>query len=83
MVDDKMCVGVHTDQLMARIGPEAYDSALLRRGCRPMDFTGRPLKGFVFVDPEGIDLEEDLDYWLELCLAFNPLAKSSKKKKKK
>ena len=83
MVDDKMCVGVHTEHLMARIGPDAYEDALNRKGCRPMDFTGRPMKGFVFVDAEGIDMDQDLNYWLDLCLAFNPIARSSKKKKKK
>ncbi len=46
-----------------------------------MDFTGRSIKGYVFVTPEGFDMEEDLDYWLQLCLDFNPLAKASKKRK--
>ncbi|MGI9542667.1 MAG: TfoX/Sxy family protein [Cyclobacteriaceae bacterium] len=82
MVDNKMCVGVDKNRLMARIGPEVYDQALAKAGCQPMDFTGRPLKGFVFVEPEGIDLEDDLGYWLQLCLDFNPKAKASKKKKK-
>lgn len=46
-----------------------------------MNFTGRPMKGFVFIDPEGIDNQDDLEYWVGLCIAFNPFAKSSKKKK--
>ena len=78
MVDDKMCVGVVKDNLMARIDPEIYDEALSRPGCREMDFTGRPMKGFVLVEPEGTDLDDDLDSWVELCLDFNPRAKSSK-----
>jgi len=82
MVDDKMCVGVVNDNLMARIGPEIYDQALTRSGCREMNFTGRAMKGFVFVEPEGIDMDDDLDYWVEQCLNYNPKAKSSKKKKK-
>jgi len=82
MVDKKMCVGVDKNRLMARIGPEVYDQALTKTGCRPMDFTGRPLKGFVFVEPVGIDLEDELAYWLQLCLEFNPKAKASKKRKK-
>ena len=81
LVDDKMCVGVVHDTLMARIGTEIYQTALNRKGAREMDFTGRPMKGYVFVDPEGVDLEKDLDYWVQLCLDFNPQAKSSKKKK--
>jgi TfoX/Sxy family transcriptional regulator of competence genes len=79
MVDDKMCVGVVNNNLMARIDPEIYEQALTRTGCREMNFTGRSMKGYVFVEPEGIDLDDDLDYWVELCLDFNPKAKSSKK----
>ena len=82
MIDDKMCVGVVKNNLMARIDPEIYEQALTRTGCREMNFTGRSMKGYVFVEPEGIDLDDDLDYWVELCLDFNPKAKSSKQKKK-
>lgn len=83
MIDDKMCVGVVKDTLMARIGEEAYPEAIKKDGCKEMDFTGRPMKGYVFVLPEGIDMDEDLEYYINLALAFNPLAKSSKKRKKK
>jgi len=88
MVNDKMCCGIHFDKkreidlLMARIGEAASPKALEKEGCLPMDFTGRPMKGYVFVTPEGVDMEEDLDYWIQLCLDFNPLAKASKKRKK-
>ena len=81
LVDDKMCVGIVKDNLMARIDPEIYEEALTRKGVRDMDFTGRPMKGYVFVDPEALDLEADLEYWIQLALDFNPKAKSSKKKK--
>lgn len=80
MVDDKMCVGITKDNLMARINPDLYEECLKKPGCREMNFTGRPMKGFVFVEPEGVDLEQDLEYWIQLCLEFNPIAKSSKKK---
>ncbi len=82
MVDDKMCVGIVKDELMARIGPDAYVDALEKPGCKEMKFTGRPMKGYVFVEPSAIDLDEQLEYWVQLCLDFNPLAKSSKRKKK-
>jgi TfoX/Sxy family transcriptional regulator of competence genes len=82
MVDEKMCVGVNKDDLMARIDPEIYSDALKRKGSREMDFTGRPMKGFVFVELTGTDVEKDLEYWIKLALQFNPKAKSSKKKKK-
>jgi TfoX/Sxy family transcriptional regulator of competence genes len=78
LVNGKMCVGVETNRLMARIGPDAYDDALTRKGCRPMDFTGRPMRGFVFVQPQGIKSAKDLGYWLNLALAFNPHAKKSR-----
>jgi TfoX/Sxy family transcriptional regulator of competence genes len=80
MIDDKMCVGIVKDHLMARVGPDVYESVLSKPGCKPMDFTGRPMKGFVFIDPAGIDMRADLEYWIQLCLDFNPLAKESKKK---
>jgi len=87
MVDDKMCCGIHfdkkknTDLLMARVGEQGTFEALQRTSCYPMDFTGRPMKGFVFVAPDGFDTDEELEYWIQLCLDFNPLATSSMKKK--
>ncbi len=86
-VNDKMCVGLDIDKatgkdrLMARIGEEIMTKAMKKKGCRPMDITGRPLRGFVFVDPEGFNVEKDLDYWVKLCLEYNPYAKRSGKKK--
>jgi len=89
MVDGKMCCGVlydkkkETDLIMARIGQKASENVMSRPGCHPMDFTGRPMKDYVFIDPEGFDHDEDLSFWIELCIAFNPLAKASKKKAKR
>ena len=82
MVDDKMCVGVMNNELMARIAPEEYEAALQKPGGHPMDFTGRVLKGFVLVKPNGIDHEKDFDGWMQMAVDFNPHAKSSRKKKK-
>lgn len=81
MVDDKMCVGVVNDNLMARVDPSKYESLLKQKGAKEMDFTGKPMKGFIFIHPEGIDMENDLEFWIEECLEFNPRAKSSKKRK--
>lgn len=80
LVDDKMMVGIVKDQLMARIDPGLYEDSLKKKGVKEMDFTSRPMKGYVFVKPEGIDLDSDLDYWIQLAKDFNPRAKSSKKK---
>lgn len=82
MVDGKMCLGVIDSRLMARLDPAVETDALRRPGCRPMDFTGRPMKGYVFVDPEGHDSEADLGHWVDLALDFNPRAKASKKRNK-
>lgn len=79
MVDGKMCVGIDKDRLMARIDPAGYEAALGRRGCLPMDFTGRPMRSFVFVNPDGIGSKRDLKFWLELALEFDPRASSSKR----
>ncbi len=80
MVDDKMCIGVMKNELMVRIDPELHQAALSNKGCRPMDFTGKSMKGFVFVQSGVIDSDADLDYWTQLCLDFNPKAKSSKRR---
>jgi hypothetical protein len=81
MVDDKMCIGIIKDNLMARVGPDFYEEALGLEGAREMDFTKRPMKGYVYIGPDGIDMEDQLEFWIDKCLAYNPLAKSSKKKK--
>lgn len=80
LVDDKMTVGIFKDQLMVRLDPEFVLEALKKKGAAKMDFTGRPMKGYLLISPDGIDLDSDLDYWIGLALEFNPRAKSSKKK---
>ncbi|WP_445731514.1 TfoX/Sxy family protein [Mariniflexile sp.] len=88
-VNGKMLCGIHLDKrfgdhlLMARVGEAVYESELEKPNCLPMDFTGSPMKGYIFVTPDGFDSDDHLSYWLDLCLAFNPLAKASKPKKKK
>lgn len=65
-----MAVGVSGESLMARVGPAAYADALRQPGARPMDFTGKPMKGYVFVDPEGLADDAVLARWVAMCLAF-------------
>ena len=83
IVENKMLLGLDQDKntkenrLMARIGEEAYEEAIQKPGCRLMDFTGRPMKGFVYVYPIGFDLDSDLEHWIDLALAFSPKAKKS------
>lgn len=59
-----MFVGIAKEALMVRVGPAAYAEALRRAHTREMDFTGRPMKGYVFVDPPGFERDEDLAYWV-------------------
>lgn len=80
MVNRKMCIGISNNRLMARIDPEIYERSLAIEGCHEMNFTGKPMKGFVFIEPEGIDSDKDLAYWVKLCLDFNPKAKKSRGK---
>ncbi len=81
LVNDKMCVGIINNDLMVRIDPLDQDIYLQEKGCRMMDFTKRPMKGYLYVSPDGIDMDEDLEKWVKRCLDFNPKAKSSKKRK--
>ena len=83
MYNKKMCVGIIKDELMCRIDPDFYETALEIYGCRPMDFTGKPMKGWVLIDENGIQSQKDFNYWIDLALQFNKKAKASKKKKRK
>ena len=82
MVDDKLCIGIYKDELMARIDPDEMDELLSRGSCRQMIHGGRPMKGYIIVEDEGFDSDKGLVFWIGKCLEFNPKAKSSKKKKK-
>ncbi len=82
LVHDKMCMGIVGNQLMARIDPAEYDNFLREEGVGPMMFSGKEMKGFLYVQPEAIDDDEDLARWVKRCLEFNPRAKSSKTKTK-
>ena len=75
MVNDKMCVGIVKNDLMARIGKDNYENAILKQGCRQMDFTGKPMKGYVFLEPMAVDMDSELDYWINLSLEFNKTLK--------
>jgi len=68
MLDGKMCCGVLKDDLVLRLGPEGSLKALGKRHVRPMDFTGRPLTGFVYVGPRGYQ-GAALARWLKLAVA--------------
>ena len=83
MVNDKMCIGIVKNDLMVRLDPNKHDDALKQIGSRTMDFTAKPMMGYIFVNPEGVDTDADLEDWIQMGLDYNPLAKASKKAKKK
>ena len=70
MISGNMCCGVVGEELMARVGPEQYSKALQRPHAREMDFTGKPLKGFIYVGVDGIATDAELEAWIGLCVQF-------------
>jgi TfoX/Sxy family transcriptional regulator of competence genes len=70
LLDGKMFVGVVKDDLMARVGPARYDAALAEEHVRPMDFTGRPMVGYVFVGPGGLRGDHAVERWVAEAAAF-------------
>ena len=70
MLNGNMCCGIVKDDLVARVDPDSYDHALAKSHTRPMDFTGRPIKGMVYVGAESYGTDEDLKHWVEQGLSF-------------
>ena len=83
MVENKMCCGIVKDEMMVRVVDDRYEEAVSKPGARAMDFTGRPMKGFVFVSDEGFPTEKALRAWLKLGIEFGATAKKTAKKKRK
>lgn len=85
MLDGHMCCGVLNDELVVRVGPERYDAALSRAHTRPMDFTGRPLTGFVYVGWRGVKTGAALAKWLREAAEYAstlPVGKAGPKRRK-
>jgi hypothetical protein len=70
LIKGHMSVGIVKDQLMARVGPEGYERLLEQPHARRMDFTGRPMKGFLYVMPSGLESDADLAMWVSHGIAF-------------
>jgi TfoX/Sxy family transcriptional regulator of competence genes len=83
MVNDKMCIGIVKEDLMVRLNPDLHDEMVQKTAARTMDFTSKPMRGYIFVAPEGVDTDLDLESWIQLALDFNGVAKAAKKKSKK
>lgn len=78
LVEGKMFIGIRNSSLMARVGPERYEEALATPGIRVMDFTGRVMKGYVYIDPPAIAAKKDLRAWVMWCVEY--VAKLPKKR---
>ena len=70
MIQGNMCIGVNQDNLMVRVGRDGHADVLAQPHVRPMDFTGKPMGGFVFVSPEGFATRDDLAAWVQRGLDF-------------
>ena len=88
LVRGNMCCGVLGSELMVRVGPENYPVALKQPHTREMDFTGRALKGLVYVSKHGIHSDQSLRSWVSRGLEFvaslprkqsGPVAKSRRR----
>jgi hypothetical protein len=80
LVGGHMCAGVVGDELMVRVGPDAYEPALRRPHARRMDFTGRPMQGFVYVGCPGFEADRDLGDWVTRGVACAASLPAKKKK---
>ncbi len=70
MLRGNMACGVNKDDLIVRVGPDNYETAVIRPSARPFDFTGRPMKGWVIVKPAGYAADDDLQSWVEEGVEF-------------
>ncbi len=70
LLNGKMCCGITKDDLMVRVGPAGYKDALQKPHVRPMDFTGKPMKGFVYVRPAGCKSDKGLAQWVQVGLDY-------------
>jgi TfoX/Sxy family transcriptional regulator of competence genes len=79
MVNDKMCVGVEASRLMVRFDPAMTDEVMEKEGVTPMDFTKKVMKGYAFVDIAVLKSKEGVEYWVNMALDYNKLAKANPK----
>lgn len=70
IINGNMACGVNKDDLIVRVGPDNYEQALSQPNSRPFDFTGRPMKGWVMVDQDGISSDQDLQNWVAQGVEF-------------
>jgi TfoX/Sxy family transcriptional regulator of competence genes len=83
MINDKMCVGVIKSELMIRVLEDDFEKVLAMPHARPMDFVGRPMHGFLYINREGFANQDLLQGWIRLALEFAEKGVLKSKKKKK
>jgi TfoX/Sxy family transcriptional regulator of competence genes len=70
LMKGKMCVGVHRDALIVRLDPAATDRALAEPHTRVFDLTGRPMKGWILVEPQGLATAAQLGKWVDRAAKY-------------
>ncbi|WP_343660854.1 TfoX/Sxy family protein [Chryseobacterium sp.] len=79
LVNGKMCINISHDNLMCRYDPGLEDEVAEKKGFLPMIMKGKQLRGYCYVEPSGFQKPDDFEYWVRICLDYNPEAKASKK----
>lgn len=79
LVNGKMCINISHDNLMCRYNPEFEDEVSEKKGFLPMIMRGKQLKEYCYVEPLGFQRPDDFEFWMEICLEYNKIAKASKK----
>ena len=70
MVRGNMACGVIGEELVVRVGKDGHEAALARPHARVMDFTGKPMQGWIYVGAEGVESDAELAEWVELGLEY-------------
>lgn len=82
MINDKMCIGIIKEELMLRVLDGEYESLLEKNHVRPMNFTGKSMKGFLYIEEEGLKKESELNQWIDFGLEFSKFGILKSKRKK-
>jgi TfoX/Sxy family transcriptional regulator of competence genes len=70
MLNGNMACGVNKDNLIVRVGPDRYEKTVIQPHARPFDFTGRPMKGWLMIGPDGVSGDNDLQDWVNQGITF-------------
>lgn len=82
MVDGKMCVCVSRDNMMCRVDPALEEPLAELPGCSQMVMKGRVMKNYWLIEPDALKTRQAFEYWVNLCLEYNPKTKAAKPKKR-